>query len=264
MLESRLLDQNFQGWFKEGGGSEKTLQPLCYPCNLSGVFWCGSVLGSIFQAIIYISSEHNVSRNNKNIFNRFELIWPCYDLESTLQWPWDNSHMKPTINPFHHVYLRWVPIIGSAGPIIYFQPFWADLTLLWPRWPYHDLGITPLWKPPQTHVTMALVSTYLYDTFLYFDDLRWPCTGSYNLHGGDAHAWPDVYILNFLRQIRRFMPFLHLYKCCKLVFSLLRGLRTLCFLREDVSDCGWWYFCILWSVTWHTIVTLCEFLAIHR
>ena len=37
--------------------------------NLAGVFWYKSVLGTtilgMFQAILYISSEHNVRRNNK-------------------------------------------------------------------------------------------------------------------------------------------------------------------------------------------------------
>ena len=39
------------GWFE--GDLKKTLQPLCYPCNPSGVIWCRSVLGSR-----HVSSHH--------------------------------------------------------------------------------------------------------------------------------------------------------------------------------------------------------------
>ena len=62
------------------------------------------------------------------IFDRFELIWPCCDLEMTLPWPWGNSHMKPNLNPCHHVYLCWVPtdlleVLGISQNVYFLNIF---------------------------------------------------------------------------------------------------------------------------------------------
>ena len=97
-----------QSWHEDEGRGRgwKTLQPLCYPCNLSGVIWCRSVLGSRYvSSIIYISSERNVSKNNKN--KSFPTFLNWFDLAVTL------------------------------------------------KWPYHDLGITPLWNQTPTDVIMC-------------------------------------------------------------------------------------------------------------
>ena len=97
-----LRQCSHKGYLK--GGGWKNLQPLCYPCNLSrGCFCVGpSWYLDMLQASMYISSEHNV-RKKVAIFNRFEFILPCCDLEMTLLWPWNISHMKPNTNRCHHV-----------------------------------------------------------------------------------------------------------------------------------------------------------------
>ena len=61
--------------------------------------------------------------------NHFEIIWPCYDLEMTSPWPWNNSPIKPHTYPCHHVYLAWVLTYN-----IYFYTTLKvkDTLLLWP------------------------------------------------------------------------------------------------------------------------------------
>ena len=117
-------------------GFEKNHQPLCYPCNPTGVIWCRSCwdLG-MFQAIIYISSEQNVSKNNKNKLFPTVLSW--FDLAVTLKWPYHDLGITPlwyqTPTDVTCVLgLGFDRVIWSAGPTIHSQPFWADLTLLWP------------------------------------------------------------------------------------------------------------------------------------
>ena len=48
-------------------------------------------------------------------FYPFKQIWPWCDLEITLTWPLDNSHMKPNTNLCHHVYLAHVYKIGRPS-----------------------------------------------------------------------------------------------------------------------------------------------------
>ena len=100
----------------------------------------------------------------------------------TLSWPWDNSPTVPNTNRCHMCSLLGLGfdrVIWIAGPTIYSQLFWADLTL---RWPYQDLGITPLWNPRPTHVTMCTwlefrpsYMTHSYTTLRVKGTiLRWP------------------------------------------------------------------------------------------
>ena len=51
----------------------------------------------------------------------FPTVLSWFDLAVTLKWPYHDLGIT----------LGFDRVIGSAGPIIYFQPFWADLTLLW-------------------------------------------------------------------------------------------------------------------------------------
>ena len=59
--------------------------------------------------------------------NHFEMIWPCYDLEMTLPWPWDNSPMIPSTYPCHHVYLAWV-----STYLCLYHPKGQNTLLRWP------------------------------------------------------------------------------------------------------------------------------------
>ena len=94
-----------------GGGRVKNPPTLnVISATSQGCFCVGPCWNlGMFQDIVYISSEHNVSKNNekKAIFNRFAQIWSCCDLEMTAPWPLDNSPMKPNTNPCHHMYLGW-------------------------------------------------------------------------------------------------------------------------------------------------------------
>ena len=69
---------------KEGGGDEKPSNPFVIPVTSQGCFCVGLCwdLGML-QAMIDITSEHNVSKNNTKsaIFSCFELISPGCDLE---------------------------------------------------------------------------------------------------------------------------------------------------------------------------------------
>ena len=114
-----------QCWHKVDlkGVWKKPSNPFVISVTTRGWFGVGLCwdLG-MFQAIVEISSEQNVSKNNKNklvppVLSRFDppvLSW-C-DLEMTLPWPWDNSSMVPNTNRCH--------------------------MCTWRR-PYQNLGITP-------------------------------------------------------------------------------------------------------------------------
>ena len=116
--------------------AKKTLQPLCYPCNFSGWFGKGLCWDlDMFQAIIYISSKQNVAKTTKISYFQpfwvdFTSLWPWNDLTMTLwELPCGIKHQpkSPCV-----LGLGFKRVIWSAGPTIYSQPFWADLTLLWP------------------------------------------------------------------------------------------------------------------------------------
>ena len=126
-----------QCWHKgDLKGVWKPLQPLCYLCNPRGWFGVGLCwdLG-MFQTIISISSKQNVSKNNKNklfptVLSRFDLAvsskLPYQDLGITPLWYQTPTDVTCVLG------LGFDRVIWSAGPTIYSQPFWADLTLLWP------------------------------------------------------------------------------------------------------------------------------------
>ena len=64
-----------------------------FPVDVT-IVYLGWVPSKLFEVLVQYS-----------ILNRFELIWPWCDLEMTLPWSWDNSHMKHSTNPCHHAYL---------------------------------------------------------------------------------------------------------------------------------------------------------------
>ena len=116
-----LLDNFFhirQHWHKDEGRGRgwKTLQPLCYPCNLSGVFLCRFVLGSRSS-----SSEHNVSRNNEN--QLFSVVLSWFHLAVTLRWSHHDLVVTPLWNKAQPMSscgfgLGFDRFIRSPGPIM--------------------------------------------------------------------------------------------------------------------------------------------------
>ena len=135
-----------QHWHKDEGRGRgwKTLQPLCYPCNLSGVF-CVRLcwdLGMI-QAMIDITSEHNISKNNRN--QLFSAVLKWFHLAVTLRWSQHEFGVSPLWNQTPAdmsscvLGLGYDRFIGCACPKMWSQPFWDDLTLLWP---WDDLTMT--------------------------------------------------------------------------------------------------------------------------
>ena len=160
------------------GVVRKNSQPLRYPCTLS----CWD-LGRI-QAIIYISSEHNVSKNNK----LFSTVLSWFDLAVTLRWPHHDLGITPLWNPTPTdvTMCTWIGFRPSywkcwSNNLLSTILSWFDLAVTL-RWPYHDLGITPPWKSPPTLVTMCtwlwirpIYITHSYTTLrLKGTILRWP------------------------------------------------------------------------------------------
>ena len=104
----------------------------------------------------------------------------------TLPWPWDNSSMVPNTNRCHmctRVGFRPSYMKCWSNNLFSTVLSWLDLVMTL-RWPYQDLGITPLWNPRPTHVTMC--------TWLEF-------RSSYMTHSyitlrvkGTLHRWPLV------------------------------------------------------------------------
>ena len=90
------------------GGDKKPSNPKCYPCNLLGLCIGPYLDLGIFQAIIYISSEHNVSKNNKN--KLFSTVFSWFDLDVTLRWPYHDLWITPIWNPAptHVTMCTWV------------------------------------------------------------------------------------------------------------------------------------------------------------
>ena len=96
-------------------------------CSRIGPCWD---LGMI-RAIIYISSEHNVSKNNKNKLFSTVLSW--FNLAVTLRWPWHNFWRAPLWNPAptHVTMCNLLGLgsdrfIGNAGPKLFFKYFWTN------------------------------------------------------------------------------------------------------------------------------------------
>ena len=123
-----------KGWFE--GGLKKLSNPHAIhetPRGWFGVGLCWDL--GMFQAIIEISIEQNVSKNNKNKLFPPVLSW--FDLAVTLKWPFHDLGRPPlwyqTWTDVTYVFgLGFDRVIWSASPTIYSQPFWADLPLLWP------------------------------------------------------------------------------------------------------------------------------------
>ena len=102
----------------------------------------------------------------------------------TLPWPCDNSPMVPNTNRCHMC--TWVGFRPSylkcwSDNLFSTVLSWFDLVMTL-RWPYQDLGITPLWNPRPTHVTMCTwlefrpsYMTHSYTTLRVEGTiLRWP------------------------------------------------------------------------------------------
>ena len=75
----------------------------------------------------------------------------------TLPWPCDNSPTVPNTNRCHMC--TWVGFRPSylkcwSNNLFSTVLSWFDLVMTL-RWPYQDLGITPLWNPRPAHVTMC-------------------------------------------------------------------------------------------------------------
>ena len=143
-----------------------------------------SVLGSrMIQAMIDISSEHNASKNNQNQLFVAVLSW--FHLAVTFRWSQHDLGVTPLWNqtPTDVIMCTWVgfrPIYWKcwSNNVVSTILRWFDLAMTF-RWPYHDLGITPLWYPPPTHVTMntwlGFRSIYFYTTLRVKGILlRWP------------------------------------------------------------------------------------------
>ena len=102
-----------QYWHKDErkGRDEKPSNPDVIPVTSQGGFVVGLcwALGML-QAMIDITNEHNVNKNNKNQLFSAVLSW--FHLAVTLRWSQhdlrDNSPMEPNANRCHHVYLGWV------------------------------------------------------------------------------------------------------------------------------------------------------------
>ena len=157
-----------QGWFEGGGGRVKNPPTLnVITATSQGCFCVGPCwdLG-MFQDIVYISSEQNVSKTKKKaIFNRFAQIWSCCDLEMTAPWPLDNSPMKPNTNPCHHMYLGWAR------------------SIYWKCWS-NNLFKRNIFEQNSFPLTVCICHALIPpwgSRVPYFDDPWWPCPCMYNL-----------------------------------------------------------------------------------
>ena len=84
-----------------GGGGEKPSNPHVIHVTSHGCFGVGLCwdLG-MFQAMLDITSEQNVSNNNNQLFSA------VFHLTVNLGW-FPTDLLKHTTNPCHHVYLAW-------------------------------------------------------------------------------------------------------------------------------------------------------------
>ena len=160
---------------KEGGGGENPSNPYVIPVTSQGCFSVGLCwdLGMLL-AMIDITSEHNVSKNNKNKLFSAVLSW--FHLAVTLTWSQHDVGVTPLWNqtPTDVIMCTWVwfwPIYWKcwSNNVVSTVLRWFDLAMTL-RWPYHDhwwpLDNSPM-KPnthPCHHVYLTWVSTYL---FLY-------------------------------------------------------------------------------------------------
>ena len=164
-----------------------------------------SVLGSrMIQAMIDITSEHNVSKNNQNQLFVAVLSW--FHLAVTLRWSQHDLGITPLWNQTATdvIMCTWVgfrPIYWKcwSNNVVSTILGWFDLAMTF-RWPYHDLGITPLWYPTPTHVTMntwlGFRPIYFYTTLRVKGTLlRWPLV-TLSMHSKSAdHLKVTWYII---------------------------------------------------------------------
>ena len=139
---------------------EKPSNPYVIPVTFRGWFGIGLCWNlGMFQDIIYISSEQNVSKNNKNKLFPNVLSW--FDLAVTLKLPYHDLGITPLWyqTPTDVTMCTWVGFRPSywkcwSNNLFSTGLSWFDLAMTF-RWPDQDLGITPLWNPPPTHVIMC-------------------------------------------------------------------------------------------------------------
>ena len=142
------LSHSIDTRMKAGGGGEKPCNPYVISVTSQGCFGVGlrCDLG-IIQAMIDITSEHNVSKNNQNQLFSAVLSW--FHLAVTLRWSQHDLGVAPLWNqtPTDVIMCNWV-----GFRLIYWKCLSNNVvsTILWwfelamtLRWPYHDLGITP-------------------------------------------------------------------------------------------------------------------------
>ena len=145
---------------EEGREGEKLSNLYVIPvtshvCFSVGLCWDLGML----QAMIDITSEHNVSKNNKNQLFLAALSW--FHLSVTLRWSQHDLEVTLLCNQTATdvIMCTWVgfrPIYWKcwSNNVVSTILRWFDLASTL-RWPYHDLEITPLWNPTPTHVTIC-------------------------------------------------------------------------------------------------------------
>ena len=143
-----------QYWRKDEGGGrggEKKPSPYVITVTSQGCFGGGLCwdLGML-QAMIDITSEHNVSKNNKNQLFSAVLSW--FHLAVTLRWSDHDIGIRTPLwnqTPTDVIMCTWVglrPIYWKcwSNNVVSTILRWLDLAMTL-RWPYHDLEIT-LWN----------------------------------------------------------------------------------------------------------------------
>ena len=87
-----------KGDLRGGGGVKNSPTSNVIPATSRGCFGIGPCwdLG-MFQAILYISCEHNVRKNNKNKLFSTVLSW--FDFAVTLRYPYRDLRITPLWNP---------------------------------------------------------------------------------------------------------------------------------------------------------------------
>ena len=131
----------------------------------------------------------------------------------TLRWSHHELGVTPLWNqtPTEVIMCTWVgfrPIYWKcwSNNVVSTILWWLDLAMTL-RWPYHDLGITPLWNPTPTHVTMCnwlgFRSIYFYNTLrVKGTPLGWPLV-TLSMHRKSAdHLKVTWYIISWAQGLR--------------------------------------------------------------
>ena len=155
--------------------------------------------------MIDITSEDNVSKNNKKLFSAVlswfylavTLRWSLHDLGVNLLWNQTPTHViMCTWVGFWPIYWKW-----WSNNVVSTILRWFDYAMTL-RWPYHDLGIIPLWNPTPTHVTMCtwleFLPIYFYTTLRVKGTLLWWPLVTLSMHRKSAdHLKVTWYIIRF-------------------------------------------------------------------